>query len=254
MARRSKRYIQELITIAKEIDANITTSVENRTAKSLKSVINAREFTLEEAINLIKKAKLVKFDPSLNVAVNLNIDPKKGDQNIRGSAVLPGGLGKEIKVAVFARDQKAEEAKRAGADYVGAEDLVAAIQEGNLDFQTVISTPDCMTLVAKVGKILGPRGLMPSPKTGTVTLDVETAVKQAKAGKVEFKNDKGGTVHAAVGKLSFPVDSLRENVQAIVSAISRVKPQTVKGQLIKSVYLSHSQGPGLRVKLSDLSI
>lgn len=254
MGKRSKRYTEEVRTVVKEANLVGAGNLEKQALKELSEILRGREFGLEEAIASIKKAKSIKFDPSLNVAINLNIDPKKGDQNVRGFAVLPGGLGKQIKVAVFARDQKAEEARKAGADYVGAEDLVASIQEGNLDFQTVIATPDCMTLVAKVGKILGPRGLMPSPKTGTVTLDVETAVKEAKAGKVEFKNDKGGSIHAPAGKLSFSTDVLRENVRALVAAVARAKPQSVKGQLIKSVHISHSQGPGLRVKLADFSL
>ncbi|MCS6893609.1 MAG: 50S ribosomal protein L1 [Deltaproteobacteria bacterium] len=215
-------------------------------------VTGGKVTSLDSAIAAIQKACRVKFDPTLDIAVNLTIDTKKSDQNVKGFAVLPEGLGKEIKVAVFARGPKAEEAKQAGADHVGAEDLVVRIQEGLQDFDTVIATPDCMTLVAKVGKILGPRGLMPSPKTGTVTLDVANAVREAKAGKVEFKNDKGGTIQVPAGKVSFGPNRLISNIKAIINAIMKAKPQAVKGGFIKSVYISHSQGPSIQIKLSEL--
>lgn len=231
--RRSKRFQRELLAL-----------------EHLKS--SKREVAVTEAVSSIISACSLKFEPTLDAVFNLNIDPKKGDQNVRGACPLPYGLGKEIKVAVFARGSKAEEARKAGADYVGAEDLVASVLDGNLDFQTVIATPDCMALIAKVGKILGPRGLMPSPKTGTVTLDVETAVREAKAGKVEFRNDKGGSVHVPVGKVSFGVEKLEANLKAIASAIQRAKPAAVKGNFIKSVFLSHSQGPSVRVRVADL--
>ncbi len=207
---------------------------------------------VDAALQAIVDSCSVKFDPSLDLAVNLNIDPKKSDQSVRGFAVLPHGLGKEVKVAVFARGNKIEEAKQAGADYVGAEDLVVQIQEGLLDFHTVIATPECMTLVAKVGKILGPRGLMPNPKSGTVTQDVAHAVKEAKAGKVEFKNDKGGTVHVQVGKISFGVEKLKENLIAVMHAIMKAKPQTVKAGFIKRAFISHSQGPSVEIRVADI--
>ncbi|MCS6961039.1 MAG: 50S ribosomal protein L1 [Deltaproteobacteria bacterium] len=238
MPKRSKRYQKELSFLHEKFSAKEMTS----------------GVSVEAALKALIEACSVNFDPTVDLSVNLGIDPRKAEQNVRGFAVLPEGLGREVKVAVFARGPKAEEAKQAGADYVGAEDLVALIQEGKIFFNSVIATPDCMTLVAKVGKILGPKGLMPNPKTGTVTTDVANAVKDAKAGKVEFKNDKGGTIHVPVGKVSFGLSRLLSNIKAVTSAINRSKPQTIRGNFIKSAFLSHSQGPSVNIKISELTL
>ncbi len=200
-----------------------------------------------EALQLVKETARAKFDETVEVAVRLGVDPRHADQVVRGAVVLPHGTGKKVRVLVFAKGEKAKEAEAAGADYVGAEDLVSRIQDGWLEFDAAVATPDMMGLVGRLGKILGPRGLMPNPKTGTVTFDVANAVKEIKAGKIEYRTDKAGVVHAPIGKASFPTESLQENFQALMEAIVRSKPEGAKGQYIKSVTVSATMGPGIRV-------
>jgi large subunit ribosomal protein L1 len=204
-----------------------------------------KTYELDEAIELIKATKFVKFDETVDVAVRLGVDPRHADQMVRGAVVLPNGLGKDVRVLVFAKGEKEKEARDAGADYVGAEDLVAKIQEGWFDFDTAIATPDMMGVVGKIGKLLGPRGLMPNPKVGTVTFDISRAVNESKAGKVEFRVEKAGIVHAPVGKLSFETVKLRENVQALVEALLKAKPSAAKGTYMKKISISSTMGPGI---------
>lgn len=213
-----------------------------------------REYTFEEAIDILKENSFTKFDQTVEMAVNLGIDPRKSDQNVRNTVVLPHGTGKEVRVLVFAKGEKEKEATEAGADYVGAEDLIEKIQQGWLEFDRAIATPDMMGQVGKLGKILGPRGLMPNPKLGTVTFDVAKAVKEAKAGKIEYRNDKGGVVHVPIGKLSFDREKLVENAIAVLKSIVRAKPPTSKGKYIKKVYLSSTMGPGLKIDISKLKL
>ncbi|HHP51443.1 MAG TPA: 50S ribosomal protein L1 [Moorella mulderi] len=201
----------------------------------------------EEAIALAKRIARAKFDETVEVALRLGIDPRHADQQVRSTVVLPHGTGKTRKVLVFAKGEKAKEAEEAGADYVGAEDLVAKIQEGWLDFDVAIATPDMMGMVGKLGRILGPRGLMPNPKTGTVTMEVGKAVREVKAGKIEFRADKTGVVHAPIGKASFEEEKLKENFWALVEAVIKAKPPAAKGQYMKSVTISTTMGPGIRV-------
>jgi large subunit ribosomal protein L1 len=218
--------------------------------KALEQMDRRKRYSLDEAISLMKKLKYTKFDETADASFRLNVDPKNADQNIKGSVVLPHGLGRQFKVLVFAKGEK--EAKEAGADYVGSEDLVKKIQEGWLDFDKVIATPDMMGVVKNIGKILGPKGLMPNPKLGTVTMDVAKAVKDAKAGKADFKVDKQGIVHTVFGKTSFDENKLKENFLAIFETIVRMRPPTVKGQYIKSVAISSTMGPGFKLDLSHL--
>ena len=208
---------------------------------------------LDTAIQMIKARATAKFDETIEISMNLNIDPRKADQALRGVVSLPNGTGKTMRVAVFARGDKANQAKAAGADIVGAEDLMEAVQGGTIDFDRCIATPDMMALVGRLGKILGPRGLMPNPKLGTVTTDVGEAVKAAKGGQVQFRAEKAGIVHAGVGKASFSEAALVENVRAFVDAIVRNKPTGVKGSYIKKVSISSTMGPGVKVELSGLS-
>jgi large subunit ribosomal protein L1 len=208
---------------------------------------------LEEALKLIKGRASAKFDETVEIAMNLNLDPRKPDQNLRGAVMLPHGTGKTIRVAVFARDDRAKEAETAGADIVGAEDLAEKVQAGEIDFDRAIATPDLMALVGRLGKILGPRGLMPNPRLGTVTQNVAEAVQAAKGGQVEFRAEKAGIVHAGVGKASFTDAALADNVRAFVGAITRGKPSGVRGIYIKKVSLSSTMGPGVRVELAGLS-
>src|SRR5437773_8938975 len=208
---------------------------------------------LEEAVKQIKSRSAAKFDETVEIAMNLNLDPRKPDQNLRGTVMLPHGTGKTVRVAVFARGDRAKEAEDAGADIVGAEDLAEKVQAGQIDFDRAIATPDLMSLVGRLGKILGPRGLMPNPKLGTVTADVAEAVRAAKGGQVEFRAEKAGIVHAGVGKASFTEQALIENVKAFVGAISRAKPSGAKGTYIRKVSLSSTMGPGVRVELSGLA-
>jgi len=228
-----------------------------KTGKRLKKAYDGIDPTLarplEEALKLIKERASAKFDETVEVAMNLNLDPRKPDQNLRGAVMLPHGTGKTVRVAVFARGDRAKEAEAAGADVVGAEDLAERIQAGQIDFDRAIASPDMMSLVGRLGKILGPRGLMPNPRLGTVTQNVAEAVQAAKGGQVEFRAEKAGIVHAGVGKASFTDKALADNVRAFVGAITRGKPSGVKGTYIKKVSVSSTMGPGVRVELPGLA-
>ncbi|MCZ8081118.1 MAG: 50S ribosomal protein L1 [Fuscovulum sp.] len=211
----------------------------------------ATNVSVEDAVALIKKAASAKFDETVEIAMNLGVDPRHADQMVRGVVQLPNGTGKTVRVAVFARGAKADEAKAAGADIVGAEDLMETIMGGKIEFDRCIATPDLMPLVGRLGKILGPRNLMPNPKVGTVTMDVKTAVEAAKGGEVQFKVEKAGVVHAGVGKVSFDAEKLAQNVRAFVDAVSRAKPAGAKGAYLKKVSLSSTMGPGVSVDLAS---
>jgi large subunit ribosomal protein L1 len=210
-------------------------------------------YPLAEAVKLVKTRATTKFDETIEVALNLNLDVRKAEQNLRGTVMLPHGTGKSLRVAVFAKGARAEEAKAAGADIVGAEDLAEKVQAGQLDFDRCIATPDMMALVGRLGRVLGPRGLMPNPKLGTVTANVTEAVKAAKGGQVEYRAEKAGVVQAGVGKASFSEAALLENVRAFVSAISRAKPTGIKGTFIKKVSLSSTMGPGVKLELQSIA-
>lgn len=220
--------------------------------ESLKLVDRMREYPLAEAIALVKKAKCAKFDETVDVAIALGVDPKKSDQMVRGTVQLPHGTGKTVRVLVFAKGEKELEATAAGADFVGGDDLVDKIKGGWLDFDSAVATPDMMGTVGKIGKILGPRGLMPNPKLGTVTFDVGKAVKEIKAGKVDFRVDKGAIIHTMVGKSSFDDAALEENTRAVVAALIKAKPATSKGKYIKRFSISSTMGPGVKVDLSTI--
>lgn len=211
-----------------------------------------RNYAIAEALTLAKEAATAKFDESIDVAVNLGIDARKSDQLVRGSVVLPAGTGKSVRVAVFAQGEKAEAARAAGADVVGFDDLAAQVKEGNLNFDVVIATPDAMRVVGQLGQILGPRGLMPNPKVGTVTMDVVTAVRNAKAGQVQYRTDKGGIIHCTIGRASFEVDKLQENLKALVDALTKAKPAAAKGQYLRKIAVSSTMGPGVRVDIASL--
>ncbi|AWB47417.1 50S ribosomal protein L1 [Gemmobacter aquarius] len=207
--------------------------------------------SLEDALALIKKGATAKFDETVEIAMNLGVDPRHADQMVRGVVQLPNGTGKTVRVAVFARGAKADEAKAAGADIVGAEDLMETIMSGKIEFDRCIATPDLMPLVGRLGKILGPRNLMPNPKVGTVTMDVKTAVEAAKGGEVQFKVEKAGVIHAGVGKVSFDTAKLAENIRAFVDAVTRARPSGAKGAYLKKVSLSSTMGPGVSVELAS---
>ena len=213
-----------------------------------------KNYSIDEAVSLISEFASGKFTESLDVAINLGVDPRKSDQVIRGSTILPAGTGKDVKVAVFAQGANADKASAAGADIVGFEDLAESIQGGNLDFDVVIATPDAMRVVGKLGTVLGPRGLMPNPKVGTVTPDVETAVKNAKAGQVRYRTDKNGIVHGGIGKVGFDGDAVRSNLEALIADLQKSKPSSAKGVFIKKVVLSSTMGPGLLIDQSTLTI
>jgi large subunit ribosomal protein L1 len=213
-----------------------------------------KNYSIDEAVSLISEFASEKFTESLDVAINLGVDPRKSDQVIRGSTILPAGTGKDVKVAVFAQGANADKATAAGADIVGFEDLAESIQGGNLDFDVVIATPDAMRVVGKLGTVLGPRGLMPNPKVGTVTPDVETAVKNAKSGQVRYRTDKNGIVHGGIGKVGFDGDAVRSNLEALIADLQKSKPSSAKGVFIKKVVLSSTMGPGLLIDQSSLTI
>ena len=223
--------------------------------KAISEKVDAsKTYSVIDAFQLLKECSSVKFDESVEVAVNLGVDPRKSEQAIRGSTVLPRGTGKSVKVAVFADAEQAEAAKAAGAEYVGMQDLVDEIQAGLTDFGVVIATPDAMPTVSKLGKVLGPRGLMPNPKTGTVSKDVKQAVENAKAGQVRYRTDKNGIIHGAIGKVSFEPDALKENLEILLIELNKAKPSTAKGIFLKKISVSTSMGPGLVLDQSTLAI
>ncbi|HEX8963036.1 MAG TPA: 50S ribosomal protein L1 [Rhodocyclaceae bacterium] len=216
-------------------------------------VDRSKFYPLAEALGLVKENANAKFDESIDIAVNLGIDAKKSDQLVRGSVVLPAGTGKTVRVAVFAQGAKAEEAKAAGADIVGFDDLAATVKGGTMDFDICIATPDAMKVVGQLGQILGPRGLMPNPKVGTVTMDVTTAIKNAKAGQVQYRTDKGGIVQCTVGRASFTVEALQQNVAALIDALNKAKPAAAKGQYLKKLSVSSTMGAGVRIDQASLA-
>ena len=229
-------------------------------AKTSKRMRNAREglnpvqeYSIEEALKLVKERATTKLDETVDIAMNLGVDPRHSDQMVRGTVQLPHGTGKAVRIAVFAKDAKAQEAKDAGADIVGAEDLAEQIQNGKMDFDRVIATPDMMAVVGRLGKVLGPRGLMPNPKLGTVTPDVKGAIEAAKGGQVEFRVEKAGIIHAGVGKVSFDEAALAANVRAFADAVIKAKPSGAKGSYVKRISLSSTMGPGFKIDVASLS-
>ena len=210
-------------------------------------------YPVAEALALVKECATAKFDESIDVAINLGVDARKSDQVVRGSVVLPAGTGKSVRVAVFAQGEKAEAARAAGADVVGFDDLAEQVKGGTIDFDLWIATPDAMRVVGQLGQILGPRGLMPNPKVGTVTMDVTTAVKNAKAGQVQYRTDKAGIVHATIGRASFSVENLETNLKALIEALQKAKPAAAKGQYLRKIALSATMGPGVRVDQASLA-
>jgi large subunit ribosomal protein L1 len=217
------------------------------------NVDRAKTYALNEALALVKENATAKFNESIDVAVVLGVDAKKSDQVVRGSVVLPAGTGKSVRVAVFAQGDKAQAAKDAGADIVGFDDLAAEVKAGNMNFDVVIATPDAMKVVGALGQILGPRGLMPNPKVGTVTMDVTTAVKNAKAGQVQYRTDKAGIIHCTIGRASFTVDALQQNLGALLEALNKARPSAAKGQYLKKISVSSTMGPGVRVEQASQS-
>ena len=224
-----------------------------RYSKAAEGIDRDKLYSAAEAVKMVKEGAVAKFDETIELAMNLGVDPRHADQMVRGVVALPAGTGRDVRVAVFARDAKADEAREAGADIVGAEDLVEKVQKGDIDFDRAIATPDMMPLVGRLGKVLGPRNLMPNPKVGTVTPDVAGAVKAAKGGSVEFRVEKAGIVHAGVGKASFKEEQLLENVKAFIDAVSRAKPSGSKGTYIKRVSVSSTMGPSLKIDVASLS-
>ena len=226
----------------------------SKRVQALKAKVDRNKaYAIDEALSLVKEAATAKFDESIDVAVNLGVDPRKSDQVVRGSVVLPRGTGKSVRVAVFAQGANVEIAKNAGADIVGFDDLAAEIKGGKMDFDVVIATPDAMRVVGQLGQILGPRGLMPNPKVGTVTPNVAEAVKNAKAGQVQYRTDKGGIVHATLGRASFEAAALRENLAAIIDALNKARPTTAKGVYLKKIAVSSTMGVGVRVDQASLA-
>ena len=222
--------------------------------KAFREKVEAEKvYSVKEALSLLKEVSAVKFDESVEVAVNLGVDARKSDQQVRGSTVLPKGAGKTVKVAVFAQGAQADAAKTAGADAVGFEDLAEAMQKGDIDYGVVIATPDAMPIVGKLGKVLGPRGLMPNPKVGTVTTDVKQAVENAKGGQVRYRTDKNGIIHCAIGKVSFDVDSLLENLNSLLGDLKKAKPSAAKGVYLKKISLSTTMGPGVQIDQATLT-
>ncbi|AAV81185.1 50S ribosomal protein L1 [Idiomarina loihiensis] len=216
-------------------------------ARMIAEKVEARDYDVNEAITLLKELATAKFTESVDVAVNLGIDARKSDQNVRGATVLPNGTGRDVRVAVFTSGDNAEKAKAAGADIVGMEDLAAQVKKGEMNFDVVVASPDAMRVVGQLGQILGPRGLMPNPKTGTVTPDVATAVKNAKAGQVRYRNDKNGIVHATIGRVDFDNDKLKENLEALLAALKKAKPSSAKGVFVKRISLSTTMGAGVSI-------
>jgi large subunit ribosomal protein L1 len=225
-----------------------------RITAARKDVDRAKLYPIDEAVKLVKERAKAKFDETIEIAMNLGVDPKQTDQQVRGVVNLPNGTGRTLRVAVFAKGAKADEAKKAGADIVGAEDLVEQVTKGEINFDRCIATPDMMALVGRLGKVLGPRGLMPNPKVGTVSNDVTAAVKAQKGGAVEFRVEKAGIIQAGVGKASFTADAIAQNVRALADAVAKSKPTGVKGTFIKRVALSSTMGPGVRIDPSSLSV
>ncbi|MBR2686590.1 MAG: 50S ribosomal protein L1 [Aquamicrobium sp.] len=228
--------------------------IAKRVAKTREGIDPNKAYGLGEALQILKDRSKVKFDETVEIAMNLGVDPRHADQMVRGVVNLPNGTGKNVRVAVFARGDKAEEAKAAGADIVGAEELVDIVQKGTIDFDRCIATPDMMPLVGRLGKVLGPRGMMPNPKVGTVTADVAAAVKASKGGAVEFRVEKAGIVHAGVGKVSFDVKALEENIRAFTDAVTKAKPAGAKGNYVKKVSVTSTMGPGLKLDVATLAV
>lgn len=226
--------------------------VSKRAAAIAAKIDRSKLYPVADALSLIKETATAKFDESIDIAVQLGIDPKKSDQLVRGSVVLPAGTGKTVRVAVFAQGEKAEQAKAAGADIVGMEDLAAEVKAGNINFDVVIASPDTMRVVGSLGTVLGPRGLMPNPKVGTVTPDVATAVKNAKAGQVQYRTDKAGIIHATIGRASFSVDQLKDNLLALVDALNKARPAAAKGVYLRKVSVSSTMGGGAKVDTGSL--
>ncbi|MCB0258537.1 MAG: 50S ribosomal protein L1 [Calditrichaeota bacterium] len=220
--------------------------------REVAKLINGKEFSLEDALALLKKTASAKFDETVEVSVRLGVDPRHADQVVRGTVSLPHGLGKEVRVLVVAKGEKETEAKEAGADYAGYDEYLEKIQSGWLEFDVLVATPDAMRDLGKLGRVLGPRGLMPNPKSGTVTTDIFTTVKEIKAGKIDFRVDKTGIVHTGVGKASFEVDKLRDNIKTLMQVILRLKPATAKGTYLKSICVSNTMGPGIRIVTNPL--
>ena len=211
------------------------------------SKVEQERYDLAQAVELAKESSFTKFDESMDIAVRLGVDPRHADQNVRGTVALPHGTGREVRVLVFAAGEKVKEAEEAGADHVGGEELAKKVQDGWLDFDAVVSTPDLMKVAGRLGRVLGPRGMMPNPKTGTVTFDVGAAVRAIKAGKIEFRVDKNGIVHAPFGKVSFSVDQLKENAEAVISALVKARPAAAKGRYVKAISISSTMGPGIKI-------
>lgn len=214
----------------------------------------SKQYTIEDAVALLKELSSVKFPETFDVSINLGVDPRKSDQVVRGATTLPHGTGKDVRVAVFAQGANADAAKEAGADIVGMEDLAEQVKAGQMDFDVVVASPDAMRVVGQLGQILGPRGLMPNPKTGTVTPDVATAVKNAKAGQVRYRAEKGGIVHGGIGKISFDAQAIKENLEALVNDLKKAKPSTAKGVYLQKIALSTTMGPGLVIDQSSLTV
>jgi large subunit ribosomal protein L1 len=226
----------------------------SKRAKALQAKVDRNKaYPVKDALALVKECAVAKFDESVDVAVNLGVDARKSDQNVRGSVVLPAGTGKTVRVAVFAQGDKAEAAKAAGADIVGFDDLAATVKAGTIEFDICIATPDAMRVVGALGQVLGPRGLMPNPKVGTVTMDVATAVKNAKAGQVQYRTDKGGIIQCTIGRASFGVEALQQNLAALLDALQKAKPASSKGQYLRKISVSSTMGVGVRVDQASLS-
>jgi large subunit ribosomal protein L1 len=219
---------------------------------ALAKVDRSQRYLLEEGLRLVKETRRAKFDETVEMAVRLGVDPRQADQNVRGTVSLPHGIGKTVRVLAFAKGEKEKEAQEAGADYVGAEDLIKKISDGWFDFDKTVATPDMMAAVGRIGKVLGPRGLMPNPKTGTVTMEIGKAVKEIKAGKLEFRVDKAGIVHVPVGRASFSQEQLIDNAKAVMTSILRAKPPSAKGNYVRGVTISATMGPGIKIDLSQV--